>query len=207
MPQISINNRVVDNSSFYGQKTLNEVMDEILLNHASREEVVTNIKLNGQNLSPEDENEALANLASQYTEIDFTLRTSVELAFDALDSCASYIDLVVYKIRKLVELYTQGNTDEANYVFTEIIEVMDLYIQLVTKIHNTIRKAMPTRFAKDQNMQDLEIHLLSILKALIPAKEKNDIIMLCDLLEYELIDNLTQWKIKVIPALKKLKEE
>jgi hypothetical protein len=207
MPQISINNKIIESGSLYGQKTLNEVMDEILINHASREEVVTNIKLNGQTLNPEEENEMLGSLASQYSEIDFTVKTSVELAFDALDSCSSYIDLVVYKIRKLVELYTQGNTDEANYVFTEIIEVMDLYIQLVTKIHNTIRKSMPERFVKDQNMQDLEIHLLSVLKALIPAKEKNDIIMLCDLLEYELIDNLTQWKIKVIPALKKLKEE
>jgi hypothetical protein len=40
---------------------------------------------------------------------------------------------------------------------------------------------------------------------LLSAKEKNDNIMLCDLLEYELIDNLTQWKIKILPELKKLK--
>jgi hypothetical protein len=46
---------------------------------------------------------------------------------------------------------------------------------------------------------------LSVIKALLPAKEKNDVVMLCDLLEYELIDNLTQWKIKVLPELKKLK--
>ncbi len=58
---------------------------------------------------------------------------------------------------------------------------------------------------KDESIQKLEIHLLSVMKALLQAKEKNDTIMLCDLLEYELADNLTQWKIKVLPELKKLK--
>ncbi len=52
----------------------------------------------------------------------------------------------------------------------------------------------------------LEVRLISTLQQLIPAKEKNDIIMLCDLLEYELVDILDEWKNKVIPELMKLKD-
>ena len=82
---------------------------------------------------------------------------------------------------------------------------MDLYIQLVSNVYQVIRKDLNGKSFKDESIQKLEIHLLSVLKALLQAKEKEDIIMLCDLLEYELVDNLTQWKIKVLPELKKLK--
>ena len=42
------------------------------------------------------------------------------------------------------------------------------------------------------------------IKAINTAFKKNDIVMLQDLLEYELIDNLTQWKIQALPKIKKL---
>lgn len=130
---------------------------------------------------------------------------SLELAFESIDSCFGYVDHITQQIQKLIAQYNQGNIDQANDLFVEVIELMDLYIQLVTKVYRVLRTDLKIMNFKDENLQKLEIHLLSVLKALLQAKEKDDVIMLCDLLEYELIDNLTQWKIKILPELKKLK--
>lgn len=130
---------------------------------------------------------------------------SLELAFESIDSCFGYVDHITMQIQKLIAQYNQGNIDQANDLFVEVIELMDLYIQLVTKVYKVLRTDLKIMNFKDENLQKLEIHLLSVLKALLQAKEKDDVIMLCDLLEYELIDNLTQWKIKILPELKKLK--
>ena len=51
-------------------------------------------------------------------------------------------------------------------------------------------------------IKNLQIHLLSVLKAIETAHNSKDIVMLEDLLEFELKDNLTKWKILVTPALK-----
>lgn len=131
--------------------------------------------------------------------------TSLELAFDSIDSCFGYVDYITSQIQRLIAQQNTGDTEGANKTFIEVIDLMDLYIQLITKVYHVIRTDMPDRSFKDENLQKLEIHLLSVIKALVQAKEKNDVIMLCDLLEYELIDNLTQWKIKVLPELKKLR--
>lgn len=131
--------------------------------------------------------------------------TSLELAFDSIDSCFGYVDYITSQIQRLIAQQNAGDTEGANKTFIEVIDLMDLYIQLITKVYHVIRTDMPDRSFKDENLQKLEIHLLSVIKALVQAKEKNDVIMLCDLLEYELIDNLTQWKIKVLPELKKLR--
>lgn len=130
---------------------------------------------------------------------------SIDLAFDSLNSCATYIDHINGLIYRLIDEYQAGEADKANNTFIEVIELLDLYVQLMTKIYASLRHHFKNQLVKDESVQNLEIHLLSIMKALLPAKEKADVIMLCDLLEYELIDNLTQWKIKVIPELKKLR--
>lgn len=180
---------------------MNKLCDEILKDS----EIITSIHINGQELSQSEENGLLPKQASSFESINFTVKTSSELAFEALDSCSSYIDVVIAKIHELGRLYAAGEIQLANNLFSEVIEIMDLFIQLVTKIHSTFRTNLGDKFVKTETLQTLEIHLLSILKGLVPAKEKNDIVMLCDLLEYELVENLTQWKIKAIPELKSLK--
>lgn len=134
-----------------------------------------------------------------------TNNSSLDLAFESIDSCFGYVDYITSQIQKLTLQYNEGNLDAANDAFVEVIELMDLYIQLVSRVYRVLRTDLEIMNFKDESIQKLEIHLLSVMKALLQAKEKNDTIMLCDLLEYELIDNLTQWKIKILPELKKLK--
>jgi hypothetical protein len=130
---------------------------------------------------------------------------TLNLAFESVDSAFGYIDYIISQVQVLIGHFHSGNTAATNSQFAEVADLMDLYIQLMSRIYNVIRDNVPDQAFKNENIQRLEIHLLSIMKALLSAKEKNDNIMLCDLLEYELIDNLTQWKIKILPELKKLR--
>ena len=131
--------------------------------------------------------------------------SSLILAFESIDSCFGYVDYISTQIQKLTDAFQANDTALANKTFIEVIDLMDLYVQLITKVYKVIRVEMRVENFKDESVQKLEIHLLSVIKAIIQAKEKEDVIMLCDLLEYELLDNLTQWKIKVLPELKNLK--
>lgn len=205
MALITVNQEEI-NVKFDTNKTVNEVMDNLLSGVIKDSDVITSIQINGKELNESEEGECLPSPVSEFNKIDFTVKSSIELAFDALDSCNSYIDVVISKIHELNKLYAAGEIQQANNQFAEVIEIMDLFVQLMSKIHSTLRTNLKDQFVKTETLQNLEIHLLSILKGLIPAKEKNDIIMLCDLLEYELVDNLTQWKIKAIPELKRFKD-
>ncbi|MGZ3787438.1 MAG: hypothetical protein ACXVLQ_02880 [Bacteriovorax sp.] len=139
------------------------------------------------------------------TSLNNAKKNSLAIAFESIDSCFGYVEYITAQIQKLIAHYNAGEAKEANAIFIEVVDLMDLYIQLITKVYRVIRTELHGQAFKDESIQRLEIHLLSVIKALLQAKEKDDIIMLCDLLEYELVDNLTQWKIKVLPELKKLK--
>lgn len=53
-------------------------------------------------------------------------------------------------------------------------------------------------------VKDSHIHLLFIMKGMNQAQQKQDRIALEELLKYELKDNLTLWKIDLIPQIKRL---
>jgi hypothetical protein len=191
---------------YNANSTLSELVDQLLSGHLTKEEVITAISINGKTLSGKEESECLPKSLNEFQSIDLKAQSNLELAFDALDSCNGYIDVLTEKVQDLVLLYQDNKIDEANDKFSDIIEIVDLFVQLMTKINRTLKSGLGQSFQKSRSVQNLEIHLLSIVKGLLPAKENNDIIMLCDLLEYELIDNLTQWKIKAIPELKNLQK-
>lgn len=137
--------------------------------------------------------------------IRYNPNETLDIAFESIDSCFGYLDYISELTKKTTQLYTAGQSAQAQSHFIELMDLMDLYIQLVTKIYKTLRAENPSAPIKSESIIKLEIHLLSVVKALLQAKEKNDVVVLCDLLEYELLDNLTQWKIRILPELKKLK--
>lgn len=201
MTMITLNNRSFENQP-KGTGTINDLMDQLLEKHLSREEVITGISINGKLLAIDEENDFMPQSIDLFDQIDFKVQSTLDLAFEALNSCSGYIDVVIEKTHELVALYQANQIEDANQKFGDAIEIVDLFVQLITKIHKTLKVQLGPDYKKSQSIQNLEIHLLSVIKGLLPAKEKNDWIMLCDLLEYELIDNLTQWKIKAIPELK-----
>jgi hypothetical protein len=186
--------------------TLNDYIDVLLEKHLKNHDVITGIRVDGKLLSLEEENKCLPHVITNFESVDFQIQSTLELAFEALDSCSAYIDAVTLRVRELTDLYSQNLFEDANLKFGDVIDIMDLFVQLMGKINKTLKTNLPDSYTKSNTIQNLEIHLLSVLRSLVPAKEKNDIIMLCDLLEYELIDNLTQWKIKAIPELKSLRK-
>ena len=204
MTSFTLNQRPL-NKNFNSAQKLDEVVEHVFSSEIGKESVLVNLKIDGDTIPFEDGMEICQMPIEKFSEIDFEVQTSVELAFEALDSCNDYIKILTDKTMRLTSLYQENKAEEANTEFSEMIDILDLYVQLFSKIHSTLKRNFKGAFTHSEEIQKLDIHLLSVLKALIPAKEKGDIIMLCDLLEYELVDNLTQWKINIVPALKKLK--
>ncbi|GAB4017205.1 MAG: hypothetical protein Fur0010_17660 [Bdellovibrio sp.] len=200
MTSIELNGRKLNNS-FAVNATINNVIDEIYNSMLETNHVLTECILDGTPYEVGQPLEIFSETASTFGNIKFISKSNAELGLEAIESCPAYIDNMCEKIGHLINAY-QGADKGANELFGDLVDTLDLYIQLMSQVFQIIKSCTPKGFQKGDDIQKLEIHLLSVLKAMLPAKEKEDIIMLTDLLEYELVDNLTQWKIKIIPSLR-----
>ena len=129
-------------------------------------------------------------------------KKDIDLAFKSLNDCCSYIDILVEKTEKFTTSYKKSDFFLANKIFSEIIDILDLYIQLFSQIYKIIRSNYSLQTKHVDTIQNLETGLLVTLKAIFSAKQKEDLVMIGDLLENDLADNLNQWKTQAIPILK-----
>ena len=80
---------------------------------------------------------------------------------------------------------------------TDISKFVEVTTLISKVIHTKKNIAVP-------EIKQSHIHLLFIIKGINQAQQKQDSLVLEDLIKYELKDNLTQWKIDLIPLLKRL---
>lgn len=84
------------------------------------------------------------------------------------------------------------------------IDILFSTLNTFIKVTNFIKDSFPqkNRSLYLLEFKKLQIHLLSIIRVSKDAQGNKDTLILSDLLEYELVDNLKQWKILILPTLK-----
>ncbi len=165
--------------------------------------VVTQLLIDGVEVDAEDFS---GRRVKRYSFIDITTKSKASLAFDCLKACQRYIDAIIEINAKIVASFQQSQIGRGNQQFIEMVELSELFVDLFSKVNHTLRSSFVDKYQKSAASTQVELTLLNILKQVYRAKEDGDLIMLCDLLEYELTDNLLEWKQKVIPELEKLKD-
>lgn len=79
----------------------------------------------------------------------------------------------------------------------DVSQFVELTTLLSKAIMNKTGKTIPS-------IKLSHVHLLFIMKAMNQSQMKRDFVALEELIKYELKDNLTQWKIDLIPQIKKM---
>lgn len=123
----------------------------------------------------------------------------------AKDSLQTSSILLVEEILSVIFKWIQQNIDFSQ--LSELEKNRQLGI-LTTNISSFVE--ISTLSAKYNRLNSIDfkenhISLLFIVKAINHAVMKSDWIALEELIKYELKDNLTQWKINLIPLIKKTK--
>ncbi|MCK5882248.1 MAG: hypothetical protein KAG61_01060 [Bacteriovoracaceae bacterium] len=202
MESISVNGQSIS-SELIDNMTISSAVEFINKIGERSNSVVTQLLLDGEEIELD---EYATKSISNYTHVEFITKSKASLAFDCLNSCRQYIDIINSKIEMVAELYSTNNTTAANNLFLEVIEITEIFIQLFSKVSITLKNSFADRYKKSNLAHTLEIGLIGILNQIYRAKESADYIALCDLLEYELTDNLTQWKETIIPEIEKLRD-
>ena len=131
-------------------------------------------------------------------------KTGENTVVQAVELCFLYIDNIRLKVVQMAEVMRASKSfDEKS--FFEIVDMLDVFVELISDIYKARRKDNVFDGFCAKTVQALEVHLLFVLKALLAARRKKDLVMVMDLLENELIENIIQWKLKVMPELRKIK--
>ena len=184
--------------------SLEDLANDLLSTYIPIDDVITKITADQVPLPIDEDNSLLDGHINQYQSIDFSTKPSMELINDSLEQCEQYIDVIIDSIHDVFNSYQSNKVTQANQRLINVIDTIQMFTTLVTNIPRSLKEQQKIEGDTSQPIVELELAMLATLKALVPAQESRDIIMLCDLIEYELVDNLTQWKEIGIPLIQKM---
>ncbi|MAZ48810.1 MAG: hypothetical protein CME65_09610 [Halobacteriovoraceae bacterium] len=154
------------------------------------------LKMNGRVLDIDSDDPDLIRPISRDDIIALDILAKRNNEENLIDDVIELVSKILIRLETCVDLLKEDLNVDAKKQLNTIIMALETFIvssSYICKNHEH-KELLPYK--------ELQIHLLSVMKALSDSINKDDSIMLTDLLEYELKDNLTQWKIHVLTNLK-----
>ena len=135
MERLLLNQEPLNKKSVEEDRPIIDLMNHIAKTYLKQNEVITSIKLNEQEFDATVENDVFNEPIKNFDSIDLTYKTQKALTYEALESCETTLENILEKIMLISDQYKRNETDIANATFVEIVEVTDLFIQLMNLIH------------------------------------------------------------------------
>jgi hypothetical protein len=127
-----------------------------------------------------------------FGEMDSVLSDSLSVSLELLTDIIAQINSIETFIPEK-EFHWNQQLMTMSSDITNFVEVTTLISKILTA-----KKKITLPAIKQSH-----VHLLFVLKGINQAQQKHDSLVLEDLIKYELKDNLTQWKIDLIPLIKR----
>lgn len=124
---------------------------------------------------------------------------SSDILIESVQLSQEYLNQTLSRLHQLPSLQ-DAKAHNINQLVTALTMDVGTFVEITTLITRMVQRRYQYSIA---GAKESHIHLLFIMKGINQAQQKGDLLALEDLIKYELKDNLTQWKIDLIPQVKR----
>lgn len=125
--------------------------------------------------------------------IEITTETPVCLAGKILGEGEDFIDGLKDFLMQVAGSYSAGR-DSADSSFAEAVQGLQWFVQMTQFIESALKLDFQLLLLKGRPVSEYVNNLNGILLEIVDAQEGCDPVMLADLLEYDLVPHLEEWK-------------
>lgn len=179
--------------------TVGSVLDQIAGGFKGTQNVISEIRIDGNIIGESDEAQLRALPVEKAGMVEIFTSTPQELAWQTLDTLEQYIDRLCSSIERSAIHYGEKNLVAGDAYFLKSIEGLELFIQTIGGIKAALKVGSQTE------VMLAEADLMSTMQDLVSAKQQNNHVFMAELLSKDLLENLSDWKNKVFPFLRKWK--
>ncbi len=156
--------------------------------------VVCSVSVNGTKLRETEESRFSEMKISEIAELCVESESPDGLLDESLMGCMEHIDKLMLAFEKVAYLFQSGDVEYAKRYQNMTLESMNDFFELITHygaVYELYRGDLTTEW------KSLETKLPNLLQQILNAFEKKEYTLVADLLEYEMLTLLEQWKIEI----------
>jgi hypothetical protein len=174
-----------------GADNLATILNNVNSDLAKGGRFIASLRVNGEEV--EGDVKAADMCLDVVNSIEITTESPLCLAGKILDEGGNYLDGLMTFLTGVAGNYGAGN-ENADDSFAEAIKGLQWFVQMTDFIENTLRLDFGRLTHNGRTIKEYVNILNTILLEMAQAQESNDPVILADLLEYDLVPHLGEWK-------------
>ncbi len=181
-------------AKFPQSQTLGELIDALTAWNHSQGRVMCSVSVNGIKLREEEEKKFSMVKLAEIAEIRVESETPENLLDESLMGCREYIEKLTFAFDKISILLRDKEFNYAFHYQETALETFKAFYELATHfriVYESVRTEVSAEW------QNAEARTPLILSDIIDGYEKKDYQLVADLLEYEMMTVLDQWKSEI----------
>ncbi len=186
MPQLEINGiNLPVNSSFY---TWRELLEELESKHLGEGKVIGSVHFDGEEVTEFRDESVLTRPIRSIAEVKIDAVSLREMVTSAVVESETYLLNLETSLVDVAETFRQQQADQANSKLTQVFEGIKMFVALLRGIELSLFNGSnngPSRV--EQTFEEMT----PTLESLIQAQTQKDWVLVADILEFELLANLS----------------
>ncbi len=203
--EIHLNNRTeevqTEGIQFFGQ-----LMEKLSQKAADEGAAVLSVKLNGEDITGKDRSHLEEMSVDDIQQLEVQTGNPKDLARTTLYSIAEFLEKLLKELQETSELFRLENQERSSQSFLRCLDGMQVFMHTLETCRRLLGISFELLFFPGENGQDditvgeSRRKLFSVLDNMIDAQTDQDWVLMADMLEYELIPVLEDWR-RIIPAI------
>jgi len=189
-----------EDTASYDHSNLGDLLEHIQSEKLETGQFLFKIRVDDKNVefgSPEFKETPLAEIQK----IEVETSTMEHMVNENIDNAGTYLERLVPGLEQVARMFRDGNQQEANQIFVDVVDGIDWFSQLVDLVIQARSLDVENVQYEGKTLMERKQKLLSLTQDVLETHKKQDWVRLADLLEYEFLPYYQDW-LKVLPQLK-----
>lgn len=175
-------------------QTLGHVYQQLVDSLSQAGKVITSVEVNGEHLSGGRIWNFASSPVSEIQDLDLLTRNMVDMVCETMGYSDRHLELLCQETEKTATMYRQGDELEAHERLGMCISGLQWFLKALSALRGMMQLDFKTLPLKDTTVEAGLEEFVPIVEDLLEAQSEGDVILMADLLEYELIPRLTLWR-------------
>ena len=189
-----------------GIKNFGELMTIVSRRAERGGDRVLQVKLNGEDVTGRDRSKLDEMPLAEIHDLDVETGDPKLLARSTLYSVADFLEMLLKEMQGAAGLFRRGYDEKSSGTFLRCLDGLQVFMHSLEKCRRLLGLSFELLYVPTQNGSgDITVaqnrgRLFEVLDAMIEAQLNQDWILLADLLEYELVPVLEDWR-AILPVI------
>jgi hypothetical protein len=181
--------------------TLQDMLQTLMDSNLAQDRTMNEVRINGEPFEEAKLGPATALPRESIERLEVETLDARQVALHFLGNAGHYLVAIVAAVERVAELYRVSDESEASEHYLATLDSLQLFMQVLQTTRDALGLDFDAMVIEGRSLEQRLSGLAGLVQELLSAQEQEDWVLLADVLQYDLCEQLQEWR-RLVPMLR-----